>query len=134
MKTVIITGSREYRNARIITKVMRALYTELGNYKFRHGKAKGADTLGAFIYTNVLGLKDINEYPAQWDVYGKAAGPIRNRLMLDTEIENEGNSSIIVIAFPLENSIGTYDMIEYAKECNVEVRIYDVNGTQLQTI
>lgn len=125
MKTVIITGSRDYRDPKPIRKAMQALLAEHGIYKFRHGKAKGADNLGEYIARNILRLPDINGYKADWDKHGNAAGPIRNREMLDTEIAKEGRDNIIVIAFPLEQSKGTYDMIKYSRECKVEVRVYD---------
>jgi hypothetical protein len=44
--------------------------------------------------------------------------------MLDTEIR-KGKDTILVIAFPLEDSIGSWDMINYARERNIEVRIYE---------
>lgn len=131
MKTVIITGSRHYRNASVIRKVMLALHDELGPFKFRHGNAKGADKIGAFIYENVLDGKDILSYNALWDAYGNAAGMIRNKEMLDTEIEKEGKENILVIAFPLEGSIGTCGMIQYSRANNVEVRIFDKEGNIL---
>lgn len=131
MKTVIITGSREYRNTSGIKKVMLALCTELGSYRFVHGAAKGADSIGAFIYTNVMHQKEIQEYPAKWDKYGQAAGSIRNREMLDTELTKNAREDILVIAFPMSRSIGTYHMIHYAQKCNVQVRIYNQEGEQI---
>ncbi len=126
MKTVIITGSRHYRDPKPIRTVMTALLAEYGIYAFRHGGAKGADSLGKYIAENILRLTDIDEYKADWDQYGKAAGPIRNRQMLDTEIAK--GEDILVIAFPLEDSIGTWDMINYARDNNIEVRVYDIAG------
>jgi hypothetical protein len=129
MKTVIITGSRHYKDIKPIRNVMRALLEEFGIYKFRHGKAKGADSLGAFVAQQLK--LDIDEYIADWDQYGNAAGPIRNREMLLTEIEKEGKENIIVIAFPLEGSKGTYDMINFATGEDVEVRIYNDEGKEV---
>ena len=131
MKTVIITGSRHWRNAAVIRKVMAALCQEIGPFKFRHGKAKGADSYGAYIAKNVLDIQDIDDYPADWDLHGNAAGPIRNREMLDTEIAKEGKDNIIVIAFPLEDSKGTIDMIEYSRANNIEIRIFDEKGSKV---
>lgn len=122
MKTIIITGSRHYINAKLIKEVMSNLIEEFGVYKFRHGGANGADTLGKSRAIK-LGVTDIIEYKADWDTHGKAAGPIRNREMLDTEIEK--GEDILVIAFPLANSIGTFDMIEYSRGKGIDVRIYN---------
>jgi hypothetical protein len=109
---------------------MTALLAEYGIYAFRHGGAKGADNLGKYIAENILRLTDIDEYKADWDQYDKAAGPIRNRQMLDTEIR-KGKDTILVIAFPLEDSIGSWDMINYARSLQVEVRIYDTKGKEI---
>ena len=52
-------------------------------------------------------------FPANWKVYGKAAGGIRNQQMLD-----EGKPDLVV-AFP--GGVGTADMVRRAKKANVEV-------------
>jgi hypothetical protein len=59
------------------------------------------------------------EFSADWQKFGKAAGPIRNQQMLD-----EGKPDL-VIAFheDLENSKGTQDMINRAKVQGVPVRL-----------
>ena len=44
------------------------------------GRAKGADTLGEQWGSSVGALTD--PYPALWEKYGRAAGPIRNQQML----------------------------------------------------
>lgn len=45
------------------------------------GMARGADTLGAS-WARSKGIK-VKEFPADWNKYGRAAGPIRNKQMLD---------------------------------------------------
>ncbi|KXA90391.1 hypothetical protein AKJ61_00830 [candidate division MSBL1 archaeon SCGC-AAA259B11] len=72
------------------------------------GEARGADRLAK----KVAGKRKIpvKELSAKWDKHGKAAGPIRNRKMLD-----EGDPDI-VLAFHrnLEKSKGTRDMLQKA--------------------
>lgn len=84
----------------------------LPSVTFISGKAKGADSLGEK-YAKEWGAK-VLEFPADWDKYGKRAGPIRNQQMLD-----EGKPDLVV-AFPTKNSKGTYHMIRIAKEAGVE--------------
>lgn len=48
-----------------------------------HGAARGADTLAAE-EARALGFA-VRAYPARWDTEGKAAGPLRNQRMLDSE-------------------------------------------------
>lgn len=125
MKTVIITGSRDYTDRAKIQTVLCELEKELGDFRFVDGKARGADTIGFEIYTTVLHQRHYQRYAADWKTYGKAAGPIRNKQMLDAELLRCNHSDIIVIAFPLAQSKGTYDMITYAQRKHVEVRVYD---------
>ena len=52
-------------------------------------------------------------YPAQWDVYGRRAGPIRNQEMID-EGKPDG-----VVAFP--GGKGTADMVRRAEAAGLKV-------------
>ncbi len=126
---IIGTGSRDWKTPIAIRKVFISLVKEFGNgLKYRHGGQRGFDQYSAFI-ARQLKIKDIDEYCADWDQYGKSAGPIRNHTMLDTELGKLApQEDILVIAMPLDNSIGTYEMIEYARSKGVNVRIYDKEG------
>jgi hypothetical protein len=46
-------------------------------------------------------------YKAEWQVHGRAAGPIRNRKLI--------NNSVRLIAFPGPKSTGTYNAIRLAQ-------------------
>jgi len=70
------------------------------------GKAKGADTSAA-AYARIT-WRGLEEYPADWENLGPAAGPIRNKQMID-----EGRPDLVV-AFPGGN--GTADMVNKAKK------------------
>lgn len=117
---ILITGSRDWRNPYIIRDALLPYIQEYGaaNITLIHGKARGADTIAGLVAKR-NGIKNIHEYPAKWDIYGDSAGPIRNQEMLDKEPQID-----ICLAFPLQNSIGTWDMIERAKEKNIEVIIW----------
>ena len=56
-------------------------------------------------------------FPADWKTFGKAAGPIRNRKMLDEGLPD------VVIAFheDIERSKGTKNMISQACEQGIDV-------------
>jgi len=75
-------------------------------------KVFGADLLA--IEWAICNWVPFTEYPAQWRVHGKAAGPIRNLQMLD-----EGKP-VLVLAFP--GGPGTADMVRKAYSRHVEVR------------
>jgi hypothetical protein len=64
-----------------------------------HGGAKGADTLAdQWAITNWV---KIEEYKPNWEKHGKAAGPIRNKQMLD-----EGKPDLVIA---LRKRYGEYD-------------------------
>lgn len=75
------------------------------------GHASGADTLGER-YAQEKGFK-IETYPADWDKYGKAAGPKRNEQM--------ANIANALIAFWDRKSKGTKSMINLAKKKGLQV-------------
>lgn len=74
------------------------------------GKAKGADTLA--VDWAVTNWCSYDEYPAQWDKYGKSAGYKRNAQMLE-----EGKPDLVV-AFP--GGVGTAMMVKIARAAGVE--------------
>jgi hypothetical protein len=76
------------------------------------GGAKGADLLGEkwAIANNVLTIT----FKPDWEAFGPAAGPMRNKRMLD-----EGKPDL-VLAFPSKGP-GTANMVKQAKEAGVRV-------------
>jgi hypothetical protein len=61
--------------------------------------------------------KPCQVFPAKWDEYGKAAGPIRNQEMVDSKPD-------LVLAFWDGRSPGTLDAIKRAVLAGIEVNIY----------
>ena len=82
-----------------------------------HGACKGADSLAGYV-ANRLGFKNIQEYPADWKQFGKAAGPIRNREMLKQNPD-------LVLAFHkhIEDSKGTKYMLAIAEKAGIETKL-----------
>src|SRR6266478_6988357 len=75
------------------------------------GEAKGFDQMAkSYALSKEIRYEG---YSADWDKYGKAAGPIRNKQMLD-----EGKPDL-VIAFP--GGKGTANMKEQARIAGIEV-------------
>ena len=106
---VLVCGGRDYTDWYRLIDVLDH-YVNHGDVIIT-GMARGADTL-AFDYA-VMENIETEEYPAQWEIHGKKAGPIRNQQMLD-----EGKPDL-VIAFPGGN--GTADMVRRAKKAGVKV-------------
>jgi hypothetical protein len=85
---VIVSGGRDYNDADSIFEVLRQLEPTL----IIHGGCSGADALAAS-YAVRLGI-ECRSYCADWSTHGRAAGPIRNRKML------EENQDAILVVFP----------------------------------
>ena len=82
------------------------------------GEARGADRLSRdWAVENGI---PVERFPADWELYGKRAGPIRNSRML-----KEGKPEMVV-AFRGPESRGTQNMIDQAMKAGVEVHVIDI--------
>lgn len=79
---ILIAGTRSFDNYELLEKVCDAAFpvlSEIGNITIVSGAASGADRLGEK-YASEHHHK-VLRFPADWNKYGKAAGPIRNAEM-----------------------------------------------------
>jgi hypothetical protein len=77
------------------------------------GCANGADKLGErYAVENNLGIE---RYPAQWERFGRAAGPIRNKTMVE--------NSDLIICFWDSKSRGTKSLLSLAEKYNKTIKI-----------
>ena len=114
---IIVAGSRTFNDYDLLESTLSDYLKENNNVTIISGAAKGADQLGErFARKYRYNLK---YFPAQWDMYGKSAGPIRNRKMAEYAAEGHG----ILFAFWDGNSRGTKSMIELAKKYGLEVYV-----------
>lgn len=105
---LLITGSRHWTNRARIAEVLSSFTPTL----IIHGGAPGADTLAG----EVASWRQIPvhiEY-AEWERYGHAAGPVRNRKMLAMKPD-------LVIAFhdDIAASKGTRHCLAAARQLNI---------------
>ena len=113
---VIIAGTRTFDDYGLLCR-----HTDYKLSKIRmerrivivSGAAKGADALGEE-YARARGYKLVR-YPADWERYGKAAGPIRNDLM--------ARNADALIAYWDGKSSGTLNMIETARNYGLKISI-----------
>lgn len=106
---ILVCGGRDFLG---ITQ----LYRVLDASKMTHlvtGGARGVDKLAEEWARDRMVPYTV--YPANWDKYGPAAGPVRNQQMLD-----EGKPDK-VIAFP--GGKGTSDMIRRAQKAGIPVEV-----------
>jgi len=101
---VLICGDRFWSDRQAIRRRLAQLPKDT---IILHGAASGADTIAGEEATK-LGLT-VKQFPANWNKHGRAAGPIRNRQMLD-------HKPNLVIAFhnDLSKSKGTKDTVQEA--------------------
>jgi hypothetical protein len=107
----LICGGRKFNDMKLASSTLDRLRTELGFTNIIQGGATGADTI-AMLWANSRGVPNVT-YPAQWNIHGKKAGPMRNTQMLE-----EGKPDV-VIAFPGDK--GTRDMVSKAEAAGVKV-------------
>lgn len=116
---VLITGDRNWTDFDFLSEKLDIIHKARPIRLLKHGKARGADSCGGR-WARARGIA-VREYPAQWDLHGKAAGYVRNRQML-----NEHEVVDLVIGFHdhFEESKGTADMIKVALQRDLPVLLF----------
>lgn len=113
---IIIAGGRDFMDYNLLKeKTDKILQEKKVTHKIViiSGCAQGADTLGLrYASENAF---DVEEYPADWNKYGKKAGYMRN-------VEMAENADAL-IAFWDGKSKGTKHMIDIATERNLPIRV-----------
>ena len=114
---VIIAGSRSFRDYGLLRAKVDLLLSRktsaLTEIIIVSGHCNGADLLGEK-YAREKKYK-VETFLPQWDMYGKAAGPIRNAAM--------ARNADALIAFWDGRSPGTENMIKEAEKNGLEIRI-----------
>lgn len=108
---IIVCGGRRYSDANFAHRYLDGLDERQGPLTIITGSKKGADGLACD--WAAWRLRPLLVIEADWDSYGKQAGPIRNRLMVTSQRPDA------VIAFP--GGKGTSNMIKTALELGVPV-------------
>lgn len=110
---LLICGDRKWNDYEMIANALREIRPSL----LIEGEANGADIISR-IEAEILGIP-VLKFPADWNKYGKSAGPIRNTQML-----KEGKPDM-VIAFHdnIESSKGTKHMVTIANRANIPTKI-----------
>lgn len=119
--TILVCGGRDFDDEILMRDVLLEYYRLLRDVTVIHGDAGWVDKrTGRIVGADKLAGKVAAELgfhvvavPADWAKDGKAAGPIRNRRMLEMGPQ-------LVVAFP--GGAGTADMCRQARKAGVEVR------------
>jgi hypothetical protein len=116
---VLVCGGRNFEDHKLLSSVLDELHAQHVFTVVIHGAARGADRLadGWALYNKIPPYR----FHALWKSKGKAAGPIRNRRML------EKGKPDLVVAFP--GGAGTKDMVSAALGAGVKVLRVKPDGT-----
>jgi hypothetical protein len=108
---VLVCGGRDYSDFEHLSKVLDQHYRARPFSHLIHGGASGADALADrwAADNHVFRLP----FYAEWKVFGRSAGPIRNGRMIE-----EGKPDL-VLAFP--GGRGTADMISKSEAAGISV-------------
>lgn len=130
---IVVTGSRQCESRSVTTVLDDTLSEVEGAYGMPlllQGGAPGADAAAA-----LWGQRRMREYrvfyvetsAAPWGVLGKPAGPIRNAAMAERAwAHQQAGGLVIVLAFPLGESIGTRHMIKACERAGInDIRTYE---------
>lgn len=124
---IAVVGSREFGNMKFAEKMIMHIFTKEMDYRsdtpiLISGGARGIDKLAEKV------VNDINThmaysykidkviFQADWDKYGKSAGFIRNKLIID--------EADFVLAFWDGESKGTWHSIDLARKAGKSINIY----------
>ena len=120
---ILVTGERIFEVSVPIWYALAVIYATAHEHTptLIHGGARGADKLAAYIGA-VYGFH-VDAYSADWEQYGRAAGPIRNQQMLKKGKPN------LVVAFFVDRikSKGTNHMVKISKEAGITCLIWEEN-------
>ena len=109
---VIVAGSRFFDNYEVVVRSI--MVSGFHMTELVCGMCRGPDLIAAsWAYRE--GIK-VTPFPADWDKYGKAAGPIRNQQMADY--------ADALVAIWDGKSRGTRSMIDRAKKKGLLVYVY----------
>lgn len=113
---VVIGGLRSYENYKEFCNYVDFCLSEIstkGEIIIISGHCSGTDMMAEQYAKEKNYILEI--YPAEWKKYGRAAGPIRNRQMVE--------NADYVIAFWNNKSRGTKNLIECARNRNIPIKV-----------
>lgn len=113
---VVATGSRNWSDGDYVEGVFRAMKEDHRDMVVHVGDARGADAIVRQLCSKMS--IPCTVHVADWKKRGRAAGPVRNRAMLDAAKPD------LVVAFLLPGSRGTIDCMAAARQRSIAVEVF----------
>jgi len=139
LKAVIVCGSRKWTDKEQIRTLIKALPFDCVVIE---GRAQGADLIAEEICDELH--HPFEPFPADWDnisrpgavvrknrfgkPYDAAAGPFRNRQMLDRLLKDAPNIRVFAFHEDFDRSKGTKDMVKIAMKAKVPCTVIDLSA------
>lgn len=127
MTKIVIAGSRYFEDYKIIREyVLDCLKQENVSTPIciLSGGCRGADTCGER-FAKEMGFQ-LKLFPAEWNKYKRAAGPIRNKVMVQ--------EADVIICFWDKKSKGTKSLIDFAIKEGKKVYIKTIESQEQKAI
>lgn len=122
-KRILVTGSRDWTDIEVIGQALEDAWALVSNGDLRAEVVlvsgacpTGADRIAERLWEAFR--RPVERHPADWDAYGKAAGPRRNQEMVNLGAD-------ICLAFPLPGSRGTRHCANAAELAGIPVLYYE---------
>lgn len=112
---LIVAGPRDYNDKAVITDALVDAIIDFSPVLIISGDATGVDSIVADMCSRVG--RPYQMFRAEWNKYGKSAGPIRN-----VEMARNGTH---LLAF-YNGSPGTSNMIYFAEKFHLKIRKIDI--------
>lgn len=128
---LLICGSRDWDDENLLEDVVRELGHAGGTVRVGDCPT-GADAMAYAYFEHYIETYGDRYYvpylypkfEADWDTHGKAAGPIRNKEMLDNLLSQGGTDKLVIGFYKGKSSRGTQNMIDQARAAGVDALVY----------
>jgi hypothetical protein len=124
---IVVTAYRHWQNPRTVWNRMQRLQDQCALERSGLEVAVGDCPTGGDLFVRdwaVTAPVALRVFHADWDRYGHAAGPIRNKEMINTMLREGGVDKVVAFLHPL--SLGASGCAEYAASLGLTVeRIWE---------